>query len=242
MQAGEQNPPDRQAAIVRVDAFDHMPGRIVTAGAAHDALAVFDELVVGLRLLPVQRADAPAVQGVVRQRLEAGLHLFLGQVEPELEDQRAFVTQHLFQTLGGIDALIEPWVLELAMDSPLKHLAVPIAKENTRAALGRQHSPVAPGRRTGQLLIGLLIKGTHFDQSRVHPLIEQLDRLTLAGPFDAVDQHDDRKTFLLLEFKLRVKQRFAQRRHFSLVGFFIDEMTDFSRFEHGWLPSRIEQD
>ncbi|MNS58791.1 hypothetical protein D3C72_917240 [compost metagenome] len=147
LQTFEENLADRQAAIVGVGAFDHVPRRVITAGTAQHALAVFDELVVGFRLLPVQRADAPAVQRVVGQRLEPCLHLLLGKVKPELEDQRTFIAEHLFQALGGIDRLIQARILELAMDPPLQHLAVPVAEENPHAPLGREHSPVAPRRR-----------------------------------------------------------------------------------------------
>ena len=163
-------------------------------------------------------------------------------MEPELEDQRAFVAQHLFQALGGVDALIEPRILEHAMDPVLQHLAVPVAEENPHAALGREHPPITPGRWPRQLFVGLLIEGADLDQARVHPFVEQLDRLALARAFDAVDQDDHREALLLLQFELRLEQRLTQGWHFSVVGFFVDDVTDFSRFEHGRLPSRIEQD
>src|SRR3546814_14310312 len=97
-----------------------MPRNVVATGTAQYTLTVFDELVVGLGLLPVQRADAPAVQRVVLESLEPGFHLFLGQVEPELEDQCAFVAEHFLQALSAIDGLIEPWVLDLAMNASLQ--------------------------------------------------------------------------------------------------------------------------
>ncbi|MOA30158.1 hypothetical protein D3C78_1512220 [compost metagenome] len=114
-----------------------MPRRVIATGAAQHTLAVFDELVVGLGLLPVQRADAPAVQWVILEPLEPGLHLFLGEVEPELEDQRAFIAKHFLQALGTGNRLVEPRVLELAMDPALQHLAVPVAEKNPHAPLGR---------------------------------------------------------------------------------------------------------
>ena len=47
LQPFQENPPHGKAAVMRVDALDHVPGRIVAAGAAQHALAVLDELVVG---------------------------------------------------------------------------------------------------------------------------------------------------------------------------------------------------
>ncbi|MNJ34118.1 hypothetical protein D3C77_288170 [compost metagenome] len=206
LQALKQNASDRQAAVMRIHPFNHMPGRVIAAGLAQHPFAEAHETVVGFRLLPVQRADTPAVQRVVLERLEPGLHLFLGQVEPELEDQRAFVTEHFFQALGTANGLVEYGILELAMHPALQHLAVPVAEKHANAPLGRQCAPVAPGRWPGKLLIGLLVEGAHFDQARVHPLVEQLYRLALAGAFNAVDQHNHRETRLLLEFELRLEQ------------------------------------
>ena len=101
-------------------------------------LTVPHELVVDLGLLPVERTQAPAGQRVAFQFLEATLHLFLGQVEPELEDQCAFIAEHLLQALGAVDRLVQAWVLDLAMDPALQHLAVPVAEEHAGAPLGRQ--------------------------------------------------------------------------------------------------------
>ncbi|MND79280.1 hypothetical protein D3C80_710130 [compost metagenome] len=227
---------------MRVEALDHMPWRIVAAGTAQHPLAEAHEAVIGLRLLPVQRADPPTVQGVVLQRLEARLHLFLGQVKPELDDQRAFIAQHLFQALGTIDRLVQHRVVEHPVDTALQHLAVPVAKHHAHAPLGRQLPPKAPGRRPGHFLIGLLVEGAHLDQARVHPFVEQLDRLALAGAFDAIDQHDDRKTRLLLELELGLEQGLAQCGYGGFVGVFIYHVADFGGFEHAWLPSWNSED
>ncbi|KPW34280.1 Uncharacterized protein ALO87_05618 [Pseudomonas syringae pv. apii] len=235
LHAFQQQAADGQAAVIGVHTLDHMPGRVVTAGTAQDSLAEAHELVVGLGLLPVQRADAPAVQRVILEGLEAQLHLFFGQVKPEFEDQRAFIAEHLFQAFGAADGLIEHRILVLPMHATLKHLAVPVAEENPHAPFGRQLSPVAPDRRMGQLLIGLLIEGAYFYQARVHPLAEQFDRLALARAFYAVDQHDDLPFGLLVQVYLRLQQSFAQRRQSGLVGVIVNGMTDFSGFKHAQL-------
>ena len=170
-----------ETTVVGVNPFNHIPRRIVAAGTAQDALAEVHKLVVGLGLLPVQRADAPTVQRVIGQGLEPRLHLLLGEVEPELEDQRAFIAEHFFQALGTGDGLVEPRVLDLAMHATLQHLAVPVAKKDPHAAFRRQLAPIAPSRRAGQFFVGLLVEGAYFDQARVHPFIQQLDGFALAA-------------------------------------------------------------
>ncbi|MNV56498.1 hypothetical protein D3C71_1487870 [compost metagenome] len=172
------------------------------------------------------------MQRVVLQGFEARLHLFLGQVKPEFDDQRAFVAEHFFQAFGAMDPLIQHRILEQAVDPALQHLAVPVTEKHPHPAFGREHPPIAPGGRSGQFFVGLLIEGTHFDQPGVHPLVEQLDRLALAGTFDAVDQYDHRKPALLPELVLGFEQGFAQNWNFAIKGFFVDRMTDFGRFEH----------
>ncbi|MCY1175260.1 hypothetical protein D9M73_154910 [compost metagenome] len=149
------------------------------------------------------------MQRVVLERFQPRLHLFLGQVEPELDDQRAFIAQHLLQAFGTGDGLVEHGILEHPVHPPLQHLAVPVAKEHTHPPLGWQGPPIAPGGWAGQLFVGLLVEGEHIDHARVHPLVEQFYRLTLAGAFNAVDQHDHRKPRLLLEFVLGFEQGLA---------------------------------
>ncbi|MNC41854.1 hypothetical protein D3C75_906410 [compost metagenome] len=124
------------------------------------------------------------------------------------------------------------------MHPPLQHLAVPVAEKHAGAPLGRQASPVAPERRTRQLLVGLLVEGLDLDQPRVHPLVEQLDRLALAGALDAVEQHDQRKARLLAQLELRLEQRLAQFGHRGVVGFLVDLVADFGGFEHAGSPWR----
>ena len=239
LQAFEQDFAHRQAAVIRVHAFNDVPRGEVAAGATNHPLTEMHHLVVGFGLLPVQRADAPAVQRIVLQGFEPGFHLFFRQVKPELQYHRAFIAEQFFQPFSAIDCLIEHRVLELTMHAPLQHLAVPVAEKHPHSPLGRQLTPIAPGRRVRQFFIGLGVEGAHFDQSRVHPLAQQLDGFALASPFDAVDQHNHRRTFLLMQLVLRFEQGLTQRGHFVVVSFFVDDMANFSGFEHGKLPGKM---
>ncbi|MNN31684.1 hypothetical protein D3C81_1453810 [compost metagenome] len=118
----------------------------------------------------------------------------------------------------------------------MQHLAVPVAEEDADPSLGRQLAPEAPLGRTGKLLVAGLEEALHVDQPRVHPLVEQLDRLALAGALDAVEQHDQRKARLLAQLELRLEQRLAQFGHRGVVGFLVDLVADFGGFEHAGSP------
>ena len=238
LQALQQNAPDGEAAVILVGALDHIPGRVVAAAAAQDALTVAHKLVVGFRLLPVQRADPPAVQRVVLEGVEARVHLLFRQVKPEFEDQRAFITEHPLQAPGAVDGLIQHGILDPPVYPALKHLAVPVAEEDADPPFPRQLTPIAPGRRAGQLLVGLLVEGVDLNQPRVHPLIEQLDRFALAGAFHAIDQQQHREARLLLQLKLGLQQGLAQRRHSGLIGLLVDGMTDLCRLKHKQAPDQ----
>ncbi|MNE95902.1 hypothetical protein D3C80_1940520 [compost metagenome] len=61
----KQDAADRQAAVVRVEPLDHVPGGVVAAGLAQHPFTEAYEAVIGFRLLPIQRADAPTVQRIV---------------------------------------------------------------------------------------------------------------------------------------------------------------------------------
>ena len=78
------------------------------------------------------------------------------------------------------------------------------------------------GAAASQLLVGLHVEGADLDQARVHPFVEQLDRLALAGAFHAVDQDDHREAPLLLQLELRLQQGLAQGGQLFIVCGLID--------------------
>ena len=67
---------------------------------------------------------------------------------------------------------------------------------------------------------------------RIHPLIEQIHRLALAGAFDAGDQDQHGEATLLLEVKLRVKQCLPQLCFLAAVDGLVDVMLQLGGFEH----------
>ena len=126
-----------QAAVIRVNPFNNIPRRVVPAGTTNDALAKPDNPVIGFRLLPIQRTDAPAVERIVLKSFETSFHLLLGQMKPKLENHRAFITQHFFQAFRAVDRLIKHRILEDTVNPTLQHLAVPIAEKHAHAPFGR---------------------------------------------------------------------------------------------------------
>ena len=235
IQSVEQQPPGDQAAITLVGTFDYIPGREIAAAAPQDQFAVAHEPVIGFGLLPIQRADTPTVQRIVLERSQTLKHALLGQVEPELEDQHAFIAEHALQTLRTADGQLQIDLADAAVNTVFQHLAVPVAEEDAGLPLGRHPSPVTPCRRMRKLLVAGYIEAVDANQARIHPFVEQLDRLALARPFDPVDQDQHRKTRLLTEPVLRVQQGLAQERHFGVVGGLVDAVADFRRLEHRFL-------
>ncbi|MCY1291141.1 hypothetical protein D9M70_403180 [compost metagenome] len=236
LQAFQEDAPDAQAAEIRVVALDHVPGRELAVGAAQHQFGGLDDLVVDLRLLPVEHADLPLVPGIALQLLLTLLQLLLGEVEPELEDQRALVGEHPLGAHGLLDGLLHLAALQPPLDPADQHLAVPVAEEDADLPFRRQPAPEAPLRRPRQLLVGGQQKARHLDVARIEPLVEQLDRLALARALDAVDQQDHRKARLLLQLQLRLEQRGTQLDDRRLVGFLVDGVADFCRLEHRTLP------
>ncbi|MNF60524.1 hypothetical protein D3C84_421450 [compost metagenome] len=143
-------------------------------------------------------------------------------MEPELQDQRALIAEHALEIFRIVDGLVQAGVLDIALDPGVEHLAVPVAEEDADLSLRRQPAPETPLRRPRQLLVRGPQEALHIDQPRVHPLVEQLDRLALAGALDAIDQDEHRETRLLLQLELRLQQGFAQFQHGLFIGFLVD--------------------
>src|SRR4029077_19878031 len=97
---------------------------------------------------------APSCTGILLQRLQPDLLLFLREMKPELEDQRAFVREHFFEALDLIDALLHSRILDAAMEPVHDRYAVPGSEENADGAFGRKGPPEAPHRRSLPLFIG----------------------------------------------------------------------------------------
>ena len=200
-------------------------------------LRYFAELVVDLETFPVQFGHAPARLGVLLQRLETFFLCFLGKVEPELDDQRPFVRQHLLETIDLLDALGEGGVTGAAHHALDDGGGVPGTEEDADGTLGRQGTPETPHGRARSFFVGHLAHRMHPDMTRVHPLVQQVDGLALAGAVHPSNQDDDRKFAFLCQIELRVEQFLAQFGDFDVVFSLVDLVSQFSGFEHDVSPS-----
>ena len=228
----EHDAPGGQPAIARVGALDHDPRRVGGAGLAQRAFAHLVELVVQPEMLPVALGHAPARLRVLLQCLQALLLALLGEVEPELEDERALVGEHLLEAHVLFHRLVERGVAGLAVGARQNRLRVPRAEEDANAALGRQLAPEVRHRRVPALVLGRLGQGVGGDVARVHPFLEQVDGLALAGAVHAVDEDEHGKARRVEQLVLRPEQRLAQLRQLALVGALVDRVAKLGGFEH----------
>ena len=85
----------------------------------------------------------------------------------------------------------------------------------------------------GGFLVGRDAEAAHLDEARVHPFVEQVDRLALARAFHARDQDEDGEALLLAQLALRLEQGAAQLRLLLTEVFLAHLVVEFGRFEHG---------
>ena len=229
-------PPRGERAVIAVATFNHHPGCVAGAGLAQRLLADLDELVVVLETVPVVGRHAPGGLGVGLQRLEAFACSGLGQVKPVLHHQRTLGHQHVLQVSDALQPLGEAGFLLVPHHMVHDGAGVPGAKQDANAAFGRQHLPEAA--HLGELLgLGVSgVKGLGTDVARVHPLVEQVHHLALAGTVNAVDEDDHREVAILKQLVLCREQRLTQLRLFLAVFLAADAVADFGRFEHGDPP------
>ena len=192
-----------------------------------------DEAVVEVEVLPVEVRHPPARPPVPGQRPQARALLLAAQVEPELEDEGTLVRQHLLETEDLGHALVEVGAGRAPEDPVEDRLRVPRAEEDPERPLRGQRPPVAPHARPGALLVGRLPEGVGVDVAGIHPGVEEVHGLALAGTFHAPDDGDHGEAALLVELVLRVEKRRAQPGLLALVGPLVDDVLEIGRFEHG---------
>ena len=232
----EQDLARHQRTVAVILALDDDPRRPRRVGHAQDVAGDILQFVVGLQTLPVPAGDAPGRLRVLFQQLQPPLLADLGEVEPELQHQRTLIDQHGFEAVDLIDACVHRRLGHVALEAIMNRARVPRAGKDADAALGRQGTPVAPHERPRTLLVAWRRECQGGDETRIHPLVEDVDGFALAGAVLAADQHDDRNLAVFLEVELGVEQSGAQGRHFLLVGFLVELVTDFRGFEHYQSP------
>ena len=221
-QRRQQRAPDRQAAVARFGAGHHQPRCLPGAGLAHKRFAHRVEVVVVLEQLPILFGDTPAGIRILFEFAQPFFLLRLGQVKPEFQQQHTFVHEHALKPENIADMLVELPGADASGDPLDDGLGMPAAEKNADLALGRQCAPIAPDARAFILFIGGFGKSAHFNVPGIHPLTEQIDRFTLARALNTRDEDQRGEFAALLQVVLRIEQRFAQLRLFTLVSRLLD--------------------
>ncbi|MPM89827.1 hypothetical protein SDC9_136942 [bioreactor metagenome] len=232
LQGLEQGAAHKQCAKARITAIDDGPRAIPGAGQAQGMACHLTIALVEIVEAPVTLGHPPTGLGVFLQILEALLLPGTRQVKPELHHQHPLAHQHFFETQDLGQMLIKLAPFAAALDTLANRLGVPIVEHHANLALGWQGPPVAPHERPCGLFFGRHIERPGLDMTRIHPFVEQVDRLTLARAINAIDEHHDRKTAQIKQFELCIQQGGTQRWHFGLECCLIGLMAQFSRFEH----------
>ena len=230
-----------QIAVGWVGTFNHHPRRLADAGFTQRLIADLHKLFVVLEVVPFLRCHAPSGFGVGGQRLQARFGRRLGQVKPQLDEHHTFGHQHAFKLADALQPSCKTVLLVLTVYARFNWVGIPRTKQNTDVAFGRQHLPKAVQLGVLQCLAaGQRAKSLGADVARIHPLVENVDRLTLARTIHTVDQNDHRRFGLLQQTVLRVQQRFAQFGGLLFEGFFVDAMPNFCRLKHGGSPPALK--
>ena len=208
-----------QGAIARVIARDHGPRRLRRRGAPQERLAHGDEFLVRRLELLVRF-------------LQALLLLGLRDVEPVLEQQHAFVGEHLLEARHLRDLVRELVVAGLAAHAAHDRLGVPGAEEHPDLALRRQRVPVAPGLGPLALVLRRLAEAARLHVARIHPLVEEIHRLAAARALHPGDQDQDSEAAVGEHARLRREELLAQLRLLAFVKAFFDLVGEVRRLEH----------
>ena len=148
-------------------------------------------------MFPVGLGHSPTVLGIPLQSLQPFALLLFRQVEPELEQEHAFVGEHALEPDDLLRRLVKVGVRGFTVDVLQKGLGVPSSEEDASLALGGQRLPETPQRRAILLILGGRVHDIGLHVTRVHPEVEQVKGLPLAGTVHAGDQDDYREASLV---------------------------------------------
>ena len=201
----QQDLPHREALVAGVGGLHHDPWRVGRAGGAQSPLSHLPERVVHLEMLPIPRCHAPAGLRILLQALQPFLLLPLAEVHPEFQHQGALVDEHLLEARHPGHVLVQVRGLGPAVGSFENRPRIPGAVEDPHPPLGRQQAPVAPHIGSLQLFVRRLGQAMGLDVARIHPLVERVHGLALAGPVHARHQ-DDHGELRRGEVELRIQK------------------------------------
>jgi hypothetical protein len=83
------------------------------------------QLIIGLQAIPIPFGDPPGRARILFQRLEAFFLALLGEMKPELKDQRTFIDQHRFKAIDLVDPRIQCRLGHLADQALADRFGIP---------------------------------------------------------------------------------------------------------------------
>ena len=153
-------------------------------------------------------------------------------MEPELEEHRAFGDQHALEAADAAQALLEARALVAAHDAAQDRIGVPRAEDDADLSLRRHRLPETPHLGAVALDVAQRAEGVGVDVARVHPFVEEVHGLALAGAVDAVHEHDDGERLVRKELVLRLEQLRAELLRLLVVRGVVDLVTELGGLEH----------
>ena len=112
------------------------PGRHIRTGFTQGMLRPLAEFFVDLETFPVRILHPPACLRVLFQSLQTFLLCLFREVKPELDDQSAFIDEHLFKTVDFVNALGKFRCLALAYHPIDDGICVPGTEKDADFPLG----------------------------------------------------------------------------------------------------------
>ena len=176
-----------------VAAVDDRPRRVRHVGLLDQPLGDVDEVVVPLPVAPLRLRDAPPRERVVLERPQPRALRVPIEVHPELQDRPRRRRPACARRPRSAPSGAELGARRAAVDAVDERRTVPRAQEEADLAARRQRQPVAPERRALALVLRRFVERAVDDPAWVHPLVEQVHGLALAGAVDAAEQHDERE-------------------------------------------------
>src|SRR6185312_10413199 len=223
----------RERAVFMVASLDHLPRRLARARLPQRILGNVHELVVMLEALPVSRPDAPRGRLVPGEVLQALLLRLLRKVEPELHEERALGDQHPLEVPDALEAPRELAAFLVAHHALQDRIGVPGAEKDADVSLRRKLPPEAPHFGPLALELGRRPERARADMARVHPFVEEVHGLALAGAIHPVYEDHDGEVALVEEPVLEPEEALAQLRLLALELGFRELVADLGGFEHG---------
>ena len=134
-----------------------------------------------------------------------------------VDQQSPFIHQHLFQSFGPLQALVEISCFGDTIDPVQDRPGVPGTKEYPDLALWRQGAPETPHHRPIEFFVGRLAHAMGLDMAWIHPFVEQVDGCPATCAVKAADQDNHRKPGRFRQFDLGIEQGLTQGRDFLFI-------------------------